>query len=125
MNEKLTLPFRPLRVQNNIPKKGYYTCAITAAGFKDVPYDGVLWVEFTIPRGKYAGFQLKTNFNPKFKGEIRLSHLLKAVRIDILESPDQLVGHELQLRILRKWNPYTKNYQYPITRFHPSGKRKY
>jgi len=123
VNEKLTLPFRPLRVQNSILKKGYYTCVITAAGFKDAPYDGVLWVEFTIPRGKYAGFQLKTNFDPKYKGEIRLSHLLEAVGLNVLESADQLMGYELKLRIIRKWNPSAKKYQYPITRFHPSGKR--
>ena len=107
---------------NVINKKGYYNCEIVGFSYKTRKNKPILVIYFRVFEGKYQDFKLSAGFYYRdVKGKVRLSHLCKAVGITgQLESPEDLLGKKLRLRIVIKDNEYQgRTYRnYLITRFH-------
>ena len=122
MGVNFTLPFRPLKVNNVIRRKGDYTAVIMGARFETPPTGGALLLDYTIPNGKYAGFCLRSQIHPQHKGKIVLSYLLNALGLNQLDDVDQLVGRRLILSVVPQWNEHTRRYTHKVTLFYPVEK---
>ncbi|MDY6988924.1 MAG: hypothetical protein SWQ30_12810 [Thermodesulfobacteriota bacterium] len=116
--------FQPIDLPdtNVIWSARYVIAYVEGAGDENTKRNDGLGVDFRVCKGKHRGLGLSTHFPATFKGKRRLSHFCRAVGIfGRLESPDQLVGKKLRLRVVPSYYFYRgRRYrEYRITRFHP------
>ena len=113
-------PIELITSKNVIRREGYYNCTIAEVNEFEQNEEQVLKVEFEVAAGKYRGFRLSTKFFVSFKSRLRLTHLCNAVGIHgSLNSPEELIGRQLKLRVIPKKNTFNGSLFYLITRFHP------
>jgi hypothetical protein len=116
-------PIKLVDTQNSIQRNAFVICIITRAFFHLRNGMDSLVVQFMVTsKGQYKDFMLKTEFGQTYKNRRRLSFLCNSIGIyDELQSPDQLVGRQVKIRlVLSRRNYKGKKYTgYRIAGFFP------
>ena len=86
---------------NSIQRNVYVICVIMRAVYHLRNGMDSLVVEFMVSKGKYKDFMFKAEFSQTYKSRRRLSYLCNSIDIyDELQSPDQLVGRRVKIRLV-------------------------
>jgi hypothetical protein len=115
-------PTKLVDPQNPIQRNVYVLCVVMRAFYHLRNEMDSLVVEFRVTKGRYKDFMLKAEFSQTYKSRRRLSYLCNSIGIyDELQSPDQLVGRQVKIRlVLLGCNYKGKQYSgYRIAGFYP------
>ena len=108
--------------KNSVRHNVYVLCVVTRAFYHLRNEMDYLVVEFMVAKGRYKDFMLKAEFGQTYKSRRRLSYLCNSIGIyDELQSPDQLVGRLVKVRLVLFCRNYKgKQYTgYRIAEFFP------